>query len=61
MRYDLYYVKHRSIWLDLRILVDTVGVMVSGLGSTTADTLAANADALPLGNEPRPATTEDAA
>jgi lipopolysaccharide/colanic/teichoic acid biosynthesis glycosyltransferase len=23
-RYDLYYIKHMSVWLDLRILLDTV-------------------------------------
>ena len=23
-RYDLYYIKHMSVWLDLRILIDTV-------------------------------------
>jgi lipopolysaccharide/colanic/teichoic acid biosynthesis glycosyltransferase len=62
MRYDLYYVKHLSIWLDLRILVDTVGVVVTGLGSMSADARPGAADALPLANEPRrPATTEDAA
>jgi exopolysaccharide biosynthesis polyprenyl glycosylphosphotransferase len=57
MRYDLYYVKHLSWWLDLRILIDTVGVVVSGRGSvdSSAD------DALALPRESRPATTEDAA
>ena len=61
MRCDLYYVKHLSIWLDLRILVDTVGVVVAGLGSMSADARPGLDDTLPLGNEPRPATTEDAA
>ena len=28
MRYDLYYIKHQSVWLDLRIAFDTVGVML---------------------------------
>jgi exopolysaccharide biosynthesis polyprenyl glycosylphosphotransferase len=28
MRYDLYYIKHRSVWLDLRILFETMGVLV---------------------------------
>jgi exopolysaccharide biosynthesis polyprenyl glycosylphosphotransferase len=28
MRYDLFYVKHRSVWLDLRILADTVKTVV---------------------------------
>ena len=59
MRYDLYYVKHLSIWLDLRILVDTVKVVVFGLGSTTADVKVGVG--VPLINEPRPATSEDAA
>lgn len=27
MRYDLYYIKHRSLWLDLRILVETLAVI----------------------------------
>lgn len=30
MRYDLYYVKHRSLWLDLRILADTAKTVLSG-------------------------------
>jgi exopolysaccharide biosynthesis polyprenyl glycosylphosphotransferase len=61
MRYDLYYVKHLSIWLDLRILVDTVGVVVAGLGSMSAEARPGLADTRPLGKEPRHATTEDAA
>jgi len=30
LRYDLYYVKHASVWLDLRILADTCRVLFSG-------------------------------
>ena len=30
MRYDLYYIKHMSAWLDLRILVSTVGTVLWG-------------------------------
>ena len=30
MRYDLYYVKHMSLWLDLRILVETIEVVLRG-------------------------------
>jgi exopolysaccharide biosynthesis polyprenyl glycosylphosphotransferase len=30
MRYDLYYVKHLSVWLDLRILAETVKVIALG-------------------------------
>ncbi len=33
MRYDLYYVKHRSVWLDLRILVDSVKIVLFGRGA----------------------------
>jgi exopolysaccharide biosynthesis polyprenyl glycosylphosphotransferase len=34
MRYDLYYIKHRSLWLDLRIAVATAGMVLLGRGST---------------------------
>jgi len=61
MRFDLYYVKHMSIWLDLRILVDTVGVVVAGLGSMSADARPGLADTLPLTNDSRRAATKDAA
>jgi exopolysaccharide biosynthesis polyprenyl glycosylphosphotransferase len=30
MRYDLYYIKHMSAWLDLRILLQTIGIVLSG-------------------------------
>jgi len=30
MRYDLYYIKHMSVWLDLWILVQTVRIVLSG-------------------------------
>ena len=59
MRYDLYYVKHLSVWLDLRILADTVKVVVFGLGSHGADVKPGQAPALI--NDARHATTEDAA
>ena len=32
-RYDLYYIKHMSLWLDLRILVDTVKIVLFGRGA----------------------------
>jgi lipopolysaccharide/colanic/teichoic acid biosynthesis glycosyltransferase len=45
MRYDLYYVKHLSLWLDLRVLFDTVKVVLFGLGATAAtDALASSVD-----------------
>ena len=37
MRYDLYYIKHRSVWFDLRILFDTVKIVLFGRGSRWAD------------------------
>jgi lipopolysaccharide/colanic/teichoic acid biosynthesis glycosyltransferase len=33
LRYDLYYVKHMSPWLDLRVLVETFRVLVCGRGA----------------------------
>ena len=33
MRLDLYYIKHMSIWLDLRILVDSVKIVLFGRGA----------------------------
>jgi exopolysaccharide biosynthesis polyprenyl glycosylphosphotransferase len=35
MRYDLYYIKHLSLWFDLRILFDTVRIVVCGGGETS--------------------------
>ncbi|HQY71853.1 MAG TPA: sugar transferase, partial [Pseudomonadales bacterium] len=32
LKYDLYYVKHRSFLLDLNILVQTVEVVLFGKG-----------------------------
>ena len=34
MRYDLYYIKNRSLWLDTSILIQTIGIMLLGLGSS---------------------------
>jgi exopolysaccharide biosynthesis polyprenyl glycosylphosphotransferase len=34
MRYDLFYIKNRSIWLDMRILFETVGIIVFGQGAS---------------------------
>ncbi len=31
MRYDLYYIKNRSLWLDLRVILETVKVVLFGL------------------------------
>jgi len=37
MRYDLYYIKHASLWLDVRILIDTIKIVLLGQGSRIAD------------------------
>jgi hypothetical protein len=34
MRYDLYYIKNRSLWLDLRILFETIAIVLFGQGVT---------------------------
>jgi len=36
MRYDLYYIKHRSLWLDLRILAETLKVVLLGHDAAVA-------------------------
>jgi UDP-GalNAc:undecaprenyl-phosphate GalNAc-1-phosphate transferase len=33
LEYDLYYVKHLSLWFDLLIVLKTIGVVLSGFGS----------------------------
>jgi exopolysaccharide biosynthesis polyprenyl glycosylphosphotransferase len=40
MRFDLFYIKHLSLRLDLRILFDTVKIVVFGRGAATADAYA---------------------
>src|SRR5206468_416347 len=34
MRYDLFYIKNRSVWLDARIPLHTIGVVFSGEGAS---------------------------
>jgi exopolysaccharide biosynthesis polyprenyl glycosylphosphotransferase len=34
MRYDLYYIKNHSLWLDIQILFETAWVMLAGHGAT---------------------------
>jgi exopolysaccharide biosynthesis polyprenyl glycosylphosphotransferase len=36
MRHDLYYIKHMSAWLDLRILFSTLQTVLAGHGSSEA-------------------------
>jgi exopolysaccharide biosynthesis polyprenyl glycosylphosphotransferase len=33
MRYDLYYIKNHTLWLDFKILVETVFIMATGHGA----------------------------
>ncbi len=46
MRYDLYYLKHRSVWLDLQVIPQTVMAVLSGHGATQED--AQEAPAAPM-------------
>jgi len=32
MRYDLYYIKHMSAWLDVSILLQTIWTVIAGRG-----------------------------
>jgi len=34
MRYDLFYIKNRSLWLDVRIMLETVATVLFGQGAT---------------------------
>ncbi len=34
MRYDLYYIKNHTVWLDLKIMCETVVIMLAGHGAT---------------------------
>jgi hypothetical protein len=40
MRYDVYYIKNRSLRLDARILLETVGIILFGQGSSGVRTRA---------------------
>ncbi len=33
LKYELYYMKHRSLWLDLVIIFQTIKVAIKGRGS----------------------------
>ena len=45
MRFDLYYIKHMSAWLDLQILFHTVQAVLSGRESATAAGIATSGGA----------------
>ena len=42
MRYDLYYIKNRSLRLDARILLETVGIILLGHGASQVRTRASD-------------------
>jgi len=54
LRFDLYYLKHYSFWLDLRIIAETAWVVVAG-HRTSAEPAASTA---PSSSQPRLATSE---
>jgi len=65
LRYDLYYVKHYSVWLDLRVLLLTLVVIVRGSGGgqlvNTARARVPDAPAVPTLQVRAPPTSESGA
>ena len=45
---DVWYVEHRSLWLDLRILARTPGALLGGAGSVATDSYAGSSADSPL-------------
>jgi lipopolysaccharide/colanic/teichoic acid biosynthesis glycosyltransferase len=45
---DVWYVEHRSLWLDLRILAKTPGALLGGAGSVAVDSYAGSSSDSPL-------------
>ena len=45
---DVWYVEHRSLWLDLRILAKTPAALLGGAGSVAADPYAGSPKDSPL-------------
>jgi exopolysaccharide biosynthesis polyprenyl glycosylphosphotransferase len=55
MRYDLYYIKNRSLRLDARILLETVGIILLGHGASQVRTRVTDRPAEPtMPAEPQP-------
>jgi exopolysaccharide biosynthesis polyprenyl glycosylphosphotransferase len=48
IRYDLYYIKNRSLWLDLKIILDTANIMFLGKDYTVSDQPITQEVSLPL-------------
>jgi len=38
LKFDLYYIKHYSVWLDIRILFETIAIVVKGHGANEQHT-----------------------
>ena len=56
MRYDLYYIKNRSLWLDARILLETVGIVLFGKATSAVRRPSPLRDEMPRrAPAPRPA------
>ena len=53
MRYDLYYVKHMSVWFDIKILIDTVKIVLLGHGSEQQATALTGRDKNIVTDEPK--------
>jgi len=47
MRYDLYYIKNRSLWLDARIAIETIGIVLFGKGASEVRRPSPSREALP--------------
>jgi exopolysaccharide biosynthesis polyprenyl glycosylphosphotransferase len=58
MRYDLYYVKHLSLWLDLRILFETAKIILLGRGAAEPDPERARIPEPAVSERTRPRTAE---
>jgi exopolysaccharide biosynthesis polyprenyl glycosylphosphotransferase len=48
IRYDLYYIKNRSLWFDLKIILDTANIMLLGKDYTVSDRPITQETSLPL-------------
>lgn len=47
MRYDLYYIKNRSLWLDARIGIETIGIVLFGQGASEVRRPSPSRDEIP--------------
>src|SRR5688572_9308977 len=59
MRYDLYYIKNRSLWLDAQILLETVGIVLFGKGASEARRPSPLRDEMPPRRPARRPATSD--